>query len=175
MALTKLARLMGACPAGMLVSIHPHCSLVRPDQLLDCILDSAPESQAAALATNALFTTNNGSNTRRSGVPVKSRGSPDRSRPRGLARSTARSGERSDRGAVDIPPSERKPPRHALSSKYRATNADIKKRSDFWSHVRNSFAEKCGDPVSRMTMVSEEEVLDPGACQEDAVAAGFRH
>ena len=110
MTLAKLARLMGACPAGMLVSIHPHCSLVRPDQLLDCILDSAPESQAAALATNALFTTNNGSNTRRSGVSIKSRGSPDRSRPRGLARSTARSGERSDRGAVDIPPSERKPP-----------------------------------------------------------------
>ena len=109
MALAKLARLMGACPAGMLVSIHPHCSLVRPDQLLDCILDSAPESQAAALATSALFTTNNGSNTRRSGVSIKSRGSPDRSRPRGLARSTARSGERSDRGAVDIPPSERKP------------------------------------------------------------------
>jgi hypothetical protein len=56
----------------MLVSIHPHCSLVRPDQLLDYILDSAPESQAAALATNALFTTNNGSNTRRSGVSIKS-------------------------------------------------------------------------------------------------------
>jgi hypothetical protein len=51
----------------------------------------------------------------------------------------------------------------------------IKKRSDFWSHVRNIFAEKCGDPVSRMNMVSEEEVLDSGACQEDAVAAGFCH
>jgi hypothetical protein len=51
------------------------------------------------------------------------------------------------------------------------------KRSDFWSHVRSSFAEKCGGPVSRMLVVSEEEVLDPGACQEDAVAAlsGFRH
>jgi hypothetical protein len=39
--------------------------------------------------------------------------------------------------------------------------------------VRNSFAEKCGNPVSRMIMVSEEEVLDPGACQEDAVAAAL--
>jgi hypothetical protein len=38
------------------------------------------------------------------------------------------------------------------------------KRSDFWSHVRNTFAEKCGSPVSRMAMASEEEVpvLDPG-------------
>jgi hypothetical protein len=53
-ALAKLARFMAACPAGMLVSIHPYCILVRPDQLLDCILDSgAPESQAVALATNA--------------------------------------------------------------------------------------------------------------------------
>jgi hypothetical protein len=51
----------------------------------------------------------------------------------------------------------------------------IKSARGFWSHVRNSFAEKCGDPVSRMIMASEEEVLDPGACQEDAVAAGFRH
>jgi hypothetical protein len=43
--------------------------------------------------------------------------------------------------------------------------------------VRNNFAEKCGNPVSGMIMVSEEEVLDSGACQEDAVAAlsGFRH
>jgi hypothetical protein len=51
------------------------------------------------------------------------------------------------------------------------------KRSDFWSHERNTCAEKCGSPVSRMIMTSEEEVLDPGACQEDAVAAlsGFRH
>ena len=49
--LAKLARFMAACPAGMLVSIHPYCILVRPDQLLDCILDSgAPESQAVALA-----------------------------------------------------------------------------------------------------------------------------
>jgi hypothetical protein len=127
-------------------------------------------SQATALATSEWFTTNNGSNTRRSGVSLNSAaGSIGDARARLLALPPDPGSKVTAAQSIFRLLGARPPPCAFVSSHQRR----YKKRSDFWSHVRNSFAEKCGSPVSRMIMVSEEEVLDSGACQEDAVAACF--